>query len=608
MKWFVNLKISAKLIAGFLVVALIAAIVGVVGVININSIRNADTELYEHETLSLQYAGDAAVPLQQLRYDLLKMNYIIDTADTATINEVLDDIEVQKDSVSSAVEECAGSITEELSSLFNTIQTDWATYDTMADTFINYCNSGDSESATAMVPELAALGTTLRDNFISLFEQISIEAETIAADNASAAQLSIVIMIAVIAVGILIAITLGIAISRMIGKPIAKMSKVADLLAAGDLNTDSVLDKSDKKYDLQKDEVGMLARAFSSLIDSTTRQVQVAERIAQADLTVEVDVRSDRDLLNKEMARLTDSLNNMVNEITAASEQVAAGSKQVSDSSMALSQGATEQASSIEELTASLEEISSQTKLNAENAGKANELSSNAKGNATQGDAQMQEMLKAMEEINVSSSNIYKIIKVIDDIAFQTNILALNAAVEAARAGSAGKGFAVVAEEVKNLAQKSSAAASETTAMIESSIEKVEGGTKIAKETAEALGKIVDEVEKVANLVNEISVASNEQSVGIEQINQGIMQVSQVVQANSATSEESAAASEELSSQAALLRQLVGQFRLKESGKSNMGSINADKRGRQSGTSDKNTVKYQDKKKIILSDSEFGKY
>jgi len=412
---------------------------------------------------------------------------------------------------------------------------------------------------------------------------------------------------------VVISAVFSVLIARSIGNPIKKIADAADKLSVGDLDIDLNI-KS-------QNEIGSLVKSFANLIASVRAQAQAVERVANADLTAEVAVRSEKDLMGLKLSQLVNELNDIMMNVISASEQVAAGARQVSDSSMSLSQGATEQASSIEELSASIEQLSSQTKMNAENAGHANKLAEDARLNAEQGNNQMKEMLRSMEEINQSSGNIYKIIKVIDDIAFQTIILALNAAVEAARAGQHGKGFAVVAEEVRTLAARSANAAKETTELIEGSMKKVEGGTKIAQETAEALNKIVGKIKQAAELVNDIADASKEQAAGIEQINQGIMQVSQVVQANSATSEEGAAASEELSSQAELLKDIVARFKLKKNaGKNkNTGDMKPEimkalesTHGAESkyaskafGTKQKNN---QERKKPGSDDAEFGKY
>ena len=288
--------------------------------------------------------------------------------------------------------------------------------------------------------------------------------------------------------------------------------------------------------------------------------------IAGGDLTGNItsEYKGDFTELKNSINLIAESLNEVMSEINTAADQVATGSFQVSAGNQSISQGATEQASSIEELTASITQIARQIEINAENSTKSNEMALEMKTAAIQGNEQMKNMLLSMDEINESSEKISKIIKVIDDIAFQTNILALNAAVEAARAGVHGKGFAVVAEEVRNLAARSANAAKETTDLIEGSIKKVGAGTKIAQDTAVALNKIVSSVEQTVNLGEEIAQASAEQASGIAQINQGVEQMSQVVQTNSATAEEGAAASEELSGQAELLKEKIGQFKLKD--------------------------------------------
>ncbi len=327
----------------------------------------------------------------------------------------------------------------------------------------------------------------------------------------------------------------------------------------------------------------VLASAAAGILfnrDVKNRLIQLSEsadRIADGDLATEV-VTSTGDELGDTAASfeiMRQRIREVLVEINHGADQVAAGAQNVSDASVALSQGASEQAASVEQLSASISEIASQTASNAQNAEKANELTVGTRSRAEMGNQEMQEMLAAMEEINASSVNISKIIKVIDEIAFQTNILALNAAVEAARAGQHGKGFAVVAEEVRNLAARSAKAAKETTDMIEGSMEKVEAGRGIAHKTAQALSEIVGDVASVADIVASIAKASNEQKLALEQINQGVQQVSQVVQSNSSTSEEAATASQHLSAQADSMKANVGKFRLGNIGSSFRGGASA---------------------------------
>ena len=295
------------------------------------------------------------------------------------------------------------------------------------------------------------------------------------------------------------------------------------------------------------------------------RLLDSARQIAEGKLDTDLVIQSKNEIgeLASSFTRMSDNLNQVIGEINTASGQIAEGAKQVSLSSIALATGATQQASAIEEFTSSLEEVSAQTNQNADRANKANQLSKEALAKAEEGNQQMQAMLAAMSEIDRTSEDIAKIIKVIDDIAFQTNILALNAAVEAARAGQHGKGFAVVAEEVRNLAARSAEAAKETTSSIQKSIQEVDKGTQIADSTANMLTAIVGSVSQTAALVNDISEASGQQVIALKQMNQGINQITGVMQANSAASEENSASSEELLSQADIMREQVSHFRLR---------------------------------------------
>ncbi|MBI5423616.1 MAG: hypothetical protein HZA32_05975 [Opitutae bacterium] len=254
------------------------------------------------------------------------------------------------------------------------------------------------------------------------------------------------------------------------------------------------------------------------------------------------------------------ALHSIAERLAAGAEQTAAAAGQVSSSSQSLAEGASEQAASLEETSASLEEMSSMTKRNADNAGQAKDLSSQTRAAADTGAADMTEMKSAMDAIKLSSGEIAKIVKTIDEIAFQTNILALNAAVEAARAGEAGAGFAVVAEEVRALAQRSATAAKESAGKIEDSVNKSEHGVRISGKVADSLQQIVDRARRVDTLVGEIASASSEQSQGIVQVNHAVSQMDKVTQSNASAAEESAAAAEELNAQSAEVQHLVHEL------------------------------------------------
>ncbi len=325
------------------------------------------------------------------------------------------------------------------------------------------------------------------------------------------------------------------------------------------------LTKGDVDYQIVKrnnDEFGAVMDDMQKLVEATRTQAEIAKQVAEGNMMVTVTPRSDEDVMGHALHQMVTQNQKTLSNIKEAAYQVTTSSSQVASASEALAQGSTEQASAIEEITASIDDVAEKTKQNAAQANEAANMMAKTIAEVKKGNEEMQQMVIAMLEINDASENISKIIKVIDDIAFQTNILALNAAVEAARAGDAGKGFAVVAEEVRNLAAKSAAAAAETAEMIEDSIKKVEIGSSIANQTAVSLEEITTVVKQSEEIVTEIAEASNYQATAIAQIDRAIEQVSQVVQTNSATSQECAAASVELSDQASRMRDLISIYKL----------------------------------------------
>lgn len=378
----------------------------------------------------------------------------------------------------------------------------------------------------------------------------------------------IMILMAAIALVVII-IPVNIVLRKML-RPIGGVVEAANQIAEGKLDIHIEVKSND--------EIGMLSKAFSAMAENLNVIIvdigyilgELADGNFQLISQHINDYVGDYRKILLAIRHMKENQNSIMLQISQTAEQVSLGSEQVASGAQALSQGATEQASGIEELSATITDITAKIKANADDAVYASGLSGEAGKEVENGSLHMQSMMAAMGEITNTSKEISKIIKTIDDIAFQTNILALNAAVEAARAGMAGKGFAVVADEVRNLAQKSAEAAKNTTALIESTIKAVNNGTKIADETAKSLGIIVEKTSSVNETIKKIAKASEEQASAVYQINQGVEQISAVVQTNSATAEESAAASEELSGQALIMKELVGRFKLMDDTTANL--------------------------------------
>lgn len=515
MKWFNNFKIGVRLLTGFGMMVIIMLVIGLVGINGIGKINELDTELYENMTVPL---GELVTMTSSYNNIRTALRDVVLSKDETSIIKYSDNVRVNSDNFDDELEEFSKTlITDQGKQKIRTLKENKSKYMDIANKVIELSrNSKNDEAVNLIYSELTKVQENMESDLKTIASLKESNAKSFLQINGQTAHTVKTLVTVLMAIGVIAALMLGIFISSSVSKPITEIMYSANKIAEGDLDIEIKVDS--------KDEIGILKNSF------------------------------------KKMAA---HLNEVIKSINSAADQVAIGSKQIADSGIVLSQGASEQASSIEQLTASLEEISSNTKFNADNSNEANKLAEEVKNSANEGSSHMKEMLQSMDEINAASENIHKIIKVIDEIAFQTNILALNAAVEAARAGQYGKGFAVVAEEVRNLAAKSADAAKETTSLIENSIKKSERGTKIVHETAEAFDKIVKGVIKVDNIVREIASASSEQAAGIEQIKGGIMQVSEVVQQNSTASEESASASEELSSQAELMREQVKKFKVK---------------------------------------------
>ena len=375
-------------------------------------------------------------------------------------------------------------------------------------------------------------------------------------------QLFVALAVAEVVLFILLQVILFTALKKSLS-PLGKLAEESDKLAEGNFDI--------KVSYAQEDEIGRLVKSFNNIVKRLTYVVSDLQAklgaFAQGDFGSEIkedeNYKGDfRPILNS-LQEISTSLNSTLKNVHTSSSEVSSSAEQVSSMAQRISEGTTKQASSIAELSKTMEDITEQIRHTTKQAEKAQQLGVVSGSHVETSNQKMTDMQGAMEEITEKSKEISKIIKTIDDIAFQTNILSLNAAIEAARAGEAGKGFAVVADEVGNLAKKSQEAAQNTSLLIEETIGAVQKGAKFTEETAEALHSVSESTNQVNDLIGEISKASEEESSGVSRLSDGLQEISAVVQENSATAEESAATAEELSAQANLMNDLVDKFKVR---------------------------------------------
>ncbi len=558
-----NIKIRARMIISYLIVAALLVISGVVSVSVINKVSKSMESFYENQFHTIENAWSARRSVYACRSAVLQAMMVGDASATmAEIDTAKSEFQTIKESIASVKQTFQGDMT---------LLTNCDTLLNQAETYLNQVSelaaAGQDEEAYRIVTEsYKPLMDHVRANLSKASDVADANALAKMEESKKLASISQLIVFAMIVVSVIISIVLGLAVSESVRKPVGEMKSVCGEIVKGNMSVDIQYEANDELGDMAND-MRQMTKSLKTIIDDIDFWM---ERMGEGDFTVESKAQNayvgDYIGILNAFNKLRVSMNETLSQIDVSADQVNSGGEQVSSSAQALAQGSTEQASSVEELAATINDISHQIATTAEHAKTAKEENEQSHQQIEVCSSHMDELMKAMNVIDNKSKEISKVIKTIEDIAFQTNILALNAAVEAARAGSAGKGFAVVADEVCNLATKSQEASKSTGALIEETVKAVADGTRLSGETDQALREVVTSAQKVLDAVTLISTATEEETNSLAQVTTGIDQISSVVQTNSATAEQSAAASEELSGQANLLKEMVSRFTLSQSG------------------------------------------
>ncbi len=561
-----NLKFKYKSMISFGLIILIALCIIVWTLAEMDLISKNTAKLYEQPYAANENMWMIRREILATKSDLYQLLTAEGTNYSFDEKQILDNFNVNVEGINQATANLDAIFTnpEQINAL-NGIKSQIASAAAAWQNVYNLATSGQVERAlTEMANSYEPLVTQLNDSVLQLAAVVDVDAASFVTNARSQARRAIIIGIVVMILATAFCIASAISFSKAITAPLSELANAASSMTQGNLHAANLI-----SYE-GKDEMGIVAHNLRETADTLGQYIDeisgILTQMSKGDLTVPwtdiTDYRGDFSAIKTAFVTILKNFNETLSNIQMASAQVDAGSEQISTTAQNLSQGSCEQSAAVQDLAETITDISDQIQLNSDNANNASEMTENVRAEVNIGVANMKEMNLAMDQINSSSEEISKIIKSIEDIAFQTNILALNAAVEAARAGAAGKGFAVVADEVRNLAAKSADASKNTTALIEASIAAVKNGTDIAQKTSDSLASIQERTEHVAEMVSKVAEASVKQANAIENAAQKLDSISAVVQSNSASSEESAAASEEMSAQAAQLAELVDKFTL----------------------------------------------
>jgi len=540
-----NMKIGVRLLGGFLIMAVICIVVGLVGYLGMGSMGKHVDDLAEDKIPRIHSLGVIKESMGAIAR--AERTLMVPGIDEARISRQNGDITAAFERVDEVWKIYAQmpkvGKEEELWKELNTL---WEVYRAELDEGLKLLNryhltkseQDYREGCEVIFGKCAKSFRRAADILLELMD-INSKAANAAMLNAEQGQRQATLVIVVTTlICVLLALAVGIVLSRGIVRPLGEGMAMANALSQGIF---------DRRLNLKrKDEIGQLAEAFDHMSASLQRQADLAEEVSKGNLTVEVQLASDKDQLGRSLANMVAKLQQVIGQVRSAIDNVSSSAQAMSASSEEMSQGATEQAAAAEEASSSIEEMTANIRQNADNAIQTERIAIQAAKNAAEGGKSVAETVAAMKEIAAK-------INIIEEIARQTNLLALNAAIEAARAGEHGRGFAVVAAEVRKLAERSQKAAGEIN-------ELSTGSVAVAETAGKMLAELVPNIQKTAELVQEIAAASREQDAGAEQISKSVQQLDSVIQQNASVSEEMAATAEESSSQAEQLAEIFSFF------------------------------------------------